>query len=90
MGHRISHDVDSQGICFLDGEFLKIPLVVAFSFPAVTEVCIVTNEDHDAAVVVFNRLVVWGTCIRWSRFPSNSLPLPPVGNVDRWDLWFLR
>ena len=56
--HGVENDVYTHGIGFLLGEFTKIPFVLAFAFPAVSEICIVANDTHDTAVIVEDGPVV--------------------------------
>ena len=58
MGHCIENDIDTHGVGFLLGEFAKIPFVVTFAFPAVSEIGIVTNDTHDTTRIVEDSLVV--------------------------------
>lgn len=58
MGHGIENDVDAHGVGFLLGEFAKIPFVLAFAFPAVSKICIVTNDTHDTTRIVEDSPVV--------------------------------
>ena len=58
MGHGIENDIDTHGVGFLLGEFAKIPVVVTFAFPAVSEIGIVADDTHDTTGIVEDNLVV--------------------------------
>lgn len=87
--HGVENDVDTHGIGFLLGEFTKIPFVLAFAFPAVSEICIVANDTHDTAVIVEDGPVV--NFVRSVALVSYD-PIASAVVADRvpdaWDLGF--
>src|SRR5689334_3108593 len=52
VGHRVEHDVDPQGIGPFLGELREVIFAIALPLPAVAQVRIVTEHDHDAPFVV--------------------------------------
>ena len=53
MRHRVGDDIDAHGIRVLDRETLEVFRVFAFSFPAVADVVVVTqNRNHSSIGIV--------------------------------------
>ncbi len=58
MGHEIEDDVDAHGIGEALGKLMKIPFALAFALPAVAVVGIAADDDHHAAFVVEDAVVM--------------------------------
>ena len=54
MRHGVEDDVDAHGIGFFDAEFLEEPFVGAFFFPAVGEIAVGNDQDHEAVFVIID------------------------------------
>ena len=59
MRHGVRYDIDADRVGFLDGKLFKIPLFFPFAFSPVAEVGVMTNEDHDATMIVVECAIVW-------------------------------
>ncbi len=58
MRHGVDDDVNAERIGSLFGEFAKIPGVLAFSLPAITEVRVMTDKNHHVALVIIDSAVI--------------------------------
>src|SRR4051812_8604411 len=56
--HCIENDVDSQGISLLLREFAEVPGVLPFSFPAVPQIGVMTDDDHHPPLIIEDAFVV--------------------------------
>ena len=70
MGHDVKNDIDAHGVGFLFGKFAEVPLGFAFAFPAITEIGILADEDHEAVFIIEDAAVVYG--FRIFAFPGDS------------------
>ena len=87
MGHGVSYDIDSQRVRSFFRELAEIPLVLAFTFPTVTKICVVADHHDDLVVVVQDGTVVCFTCIR--TFPGNAGAATSQGPTNTRYLWFV-
>ena len=88
MRHSIRHDVDSEWVGFFDGELFEVPRVFAFAFPAVAQVSIVANKDHDSVRIVPNATVMRNAIVRSvaSAFPCYARCPAILSMTDTWQL----
>ncbi len=74
MSHRIGDNVDPQRIGLLDGKLLKILVVLTLPFPAIAQVRVVANKDHDAPLIIRERLVIWLSRVSSATLPASASP----------------
>ena len=70
MGHHVEDDIDAHRVGFLFGKFAEVPFGFAFALPAITEVGVLADEDHEAIFVIEDAAVVYGFGIL--AFPGDS------------------
>ena len=83
MSDGVSDNIDAQWVGLFDGELTEVPFLFTFPFPAISDVRIVANEDHDSTLVIFNRLVIRCAGVRFiSRFPGDVARLASKCDVN--------
>src|SRR5690606_10742683 len=56
--HRVEEDVDGHRVGHLLGEAFEVSRILAFTLPAVAEVGVVADDDHQPPAVIEDALVV--------------------------------
>src|SRR5690349_6523314 len=83
---RIENYIYPERIRDFLGEVFEIIFVFAFALPTVAVVGVVRGDDHHAALVVVDGLVVHGAGVAIVVFPSNTVVLTSLAGADIRDL----
>ena len=89
MRHRVGHDIDSHWVSLFDGKLFKIPLRFSLTLTSITEVGVVTNEDHDPTIVIGDSAIVGRrgiTAVPRSFIGTEFTIRTSVRSTNRWHL----
>src|SRR5688572_6134865 len=84
MGHGPKDNVDAERVGFGLGHFAEVINIVPLALPAITQVGIVADDDHEALFVIKNAFIMGRFSV--GTLPGNASSPEVVPMVDAWNL----